>query len=239
MIPAAITFDFWNTLVTEGPGGLFAPRVVRWAAVLEEAGHPADRESLERAHRGALAAYQAAWRRGVQFRSPEATRHALEALGVACDVNTIRRLERSFTEAGGWSDVEPVAGALDAVTRLHGAGVRLGVICDIGLTPSDALEPLLDRLGVRDRFDALVWSDRIGAYKPDPAMFGYALDRLGVPAGDAWHVGDRRRTDVAGAVAAGMTAVRFRAVYDDPEDLPDAPIVVGSYEELLRLAGLS
>lgn len=239
MTPEAVTFDFWNTLAMEGPGGLFAPRVVRWAAVLEEAGLPADRDTLERAHRGALVAYQESWRRGLQFRSPEATRHALAALGLECDTETVGRLERCFTDAGAEGDIVPVEGAVEAVVRLTDAGMRLGVICDIGLTPSDALEPLLERWGVRHGFGVLAWSDRVGAYKPDPAIFRYALEALRVAPDEAWHVGDRVRTDVAGATAAGMTAVRFRGVYDDPEDEPKAPLVVDSFDQLLRLAGLS
>jgi FMN phosphatase YigB (HAD superfamily) len=36
-----------------------------------------------------------------------------------------------------------------------------------------------------------------------------------VPPRHIAHVGDRRRTDVAGAQALGMTAVRYTGVFDD------------------------
>ena len=237
--PEAVTFDFWNTLAAEGPGGLFGPRVRLWSDILVASGFDVDRGQLEQSHRAALEAYQAAWRSGTQFRSAEATRHVLDALGLSCDPPTIDHLERSFVDAGGLSDIALVEGAAEALHALQRAGISLAVICDIGLTPSASLVAWMEKWGVLSLFDVVVWSDELGMYKPDRRIFAQVLDRLGVTASQAWHVGDRRRTDVAGATAAGMTAVRFRGVYDDVEELPDAPIVVSSYSELLDRAGVS
>lgn len=234
-----MTFDFWNTLAAEGSGGLFGPRVKLWRDILMASGFDVDRAQLERAHRAALVAYQAAWRSGTQFRSAEATRHILDALALSCDPPTIDHLERSFVDAGGLSDIALVEGAAEALRALARGGISLGVICDIGLTPSASLVAWMEQWGVLSLFDVVAWSDELGMYKPDRRIFEQVLDRLGVPASHTWHVGDRRRTDVAGATAAGMTAVRFRGVYDDVEDLPDAPIVVSTYGELLDRAGVS
>jgi putative hydrolase of the HAD superfamily len=50
----------------------------------------------------------------------------------------------------------------------------------------------------------------VGVAKPDPAIFGFALDALGVPAsGTVLHVGDSLRYDVAGALAAGLQPVHL------------------------------
>ena len=51
----------------------------------------------------------------------------------------------------------------------------------------------------------------------------------------ALHVGDLRRTDVAGARGVGMTTARIRARHDDLSGLPDADYVVGSHAELQSL----
>ncbi|MGH9037916.1 MAG: HAD hydrolase-like protein, partial [Acidimicrobiia bacterium] len=54
------------------------------------------------------------------------------------------------------------------------------------------------------------------------------------------HVGDRRRTDIAGAQALGMRAVRLTTVFDDdPDQGPSGDAVVGSYEDLLPALGLT
>jgi putative hydrolase of the HAD superfamily len=44
----------------------------------------------------------------------------------------------------------------------------------------------------------------VGAAKPDPAIFEYALSLAGVGPGDAVHVGDSLDNDVAGARAVGI-----------------------------------
>ena len=62
-------------------------------------------------------------------------------------------------------------------------------------------------------------STRAGVAKPDPAIFGLALESLGVPASDTvLHVGDSLRSDVDGARAAGIQPVHF-----DPYGFCPAP----------------
>ena len=52
----------------------------------------------------------------------------------------------------------------------------------------------------------------------------------------AAHVGDRLRTDVGGALAIGMTAVRYNGIYEDPADgAPEADLVVAHLAELPAL----
>jgi putative hydrolase of the HAD superfamily len=56
----------------------------------------------------------------------------------------------------------------------------------------------------------IVDSAVVGVAKPDPRIFSFALDALGVPAdGTVLHVGDSLRYDVAGALAAGLQPVHM------------------------------
>jgi putative hydrolase of the HAD superfamily len=86
-------------------------------------------------------------------------------------------------------------------------------------------------------FDGWAFSDEVGVYKPDPAIFARALTSLGdVPADRALHVGDLRRTDIAGARAIGMTSVRYRGANDDDdEDLLDADHVIDHHLQLIPI----
>ena len=60
---------------------------------------------------------------------------------------------------------------------------------------------------------AHVWvSDEVGTAKPDPAIFLLASRTLGAPPANCLYVGDREHEDMAGASAAGMRALRVRAV---------------------------
>jgi putative hydrolase of the HAD superfamily len=55
----------------------------------------------------------------------------------------------------------------------------------------------------------VVDSARVGVAKPDPAIFRFALDALGVGPEALLHVGDSSAADVAGATAAGIAALHL------------------------------
>jgi putative hydrolase of the HAD superfamily len=99
----------------------------------------------------------------------------------------------------------PVAGMIELVGALRARGIRVGVVSN----SEGRLAELFDEIGWRDRFDAIADSGRIGIDKPDPAIFGWALDRLGVQARDAVHVGDSHAADIDGARRVGMRAIWF------------------------------
>ena len=89
----------------------------------------------------------------------------------------------------------PDAGAALAKLRRHGLAVAVVSNWDVGLGRH------LDGLGLGDV--TVVTSAQAGVPKPDPAVFTIALERLGVQAGRALHIGDSD-SDEAGAAAAGM-----------------------------------
>ncbi len=74
-----------------------------------------------------------------------------------------------------------------------------------------------------------------GYPKPDPRMFEATLAGMGVDPAHAMHVGDTPRTDIAGALALGMRAVRFAAA-NDVDEPPPAHAVFRDHPELLALA---
>ena len=96
-------------------------------------------------------------------------------------------------------EFEAVPGALEAVSELERLGLRLAVVSNWDV----ALAEHLGRLGLAERFATIVTSAEAGAPKPDPRIFELALERLGVSASRALHVGDAE-ADEEGARAAGM-----------------------------------
>jgi putative hydrolase of the HAD superfamily len=107
-----------------------------------------------------------------------------------------------------YDDVLPALGAL------RSGGWRLGVISNF----DSRLEDLLGALGLDGYFDSVHISSRVGAAKPDPAIFRAALAAHAVAPGQAWHVGDSLREDVGGAAAAGLRAVWLDRQGGLPED---------------------
>ena len=96
-----------------------------------------------------------------------------------------------------YDDVRP---ALEAI---RARALRVGVVSNF----DGRLPGILDGLGLG--FDAVVWSSCAGAAKPDARIFTAAAAVLGVSTASLLHVGDDARADVAGARAAGATAMRI------------------------------
>ena len=234
----AVTFDFWNTLVWEAPGQLVEGRLRAWAGLLEEAGIPTEAGRLATAHEAAFSEYQAAWKANRQYVVADATARMLAVLELDVEDDLRAALVRSFGEAGAATDLHLADGVGDCLRALRADGVDLGIVCDIGLTPSPTLLGLLDRRGLLELFGGWAFSDEVGVYKPEPEIFLVALEQLGAGPEGAAHVGDRFRTDVAGARNLGMVSVRYTGVYDDPDrHLPEADIVVGQLADLPAALG--
>lgn len=86
-----------------------------------------------------------------------------------------------------------------------GERVKIGVVTN---GPSARQRGKLERFGIRPAdLDALAVSEEVGATKPDPAIFAYALAQLGVAPARATMVGDSWESDVLGALESGMAAV--------------------------------
>jgi putative hydrolase of the HAD superfamily len=131
-----------------------------------------------------------------------------------------------------------VEGARETLSQLVGAGIRRGLVCDTGFTPARVVRRLLDDAGLREYLEVLCFSDEVGVPKPGNDIFAKALAELGVRPPEAIHVGDLRRTDIAGAHDVGMHAARFRGVHDDRSDAPDAHIVLDRHNDLLDVIGV-
>ncbi len=91
-------------------------------------------------------------------------------------------------------------------------------------------------LGIERVFDAVVVSGEIGVSKPEPFVFAHAIKELGVKKENVWHVGDSLKTDVMGALGAGLTAVWLnRAGVRRKENDPRPHHEIRSLRELAQL----
>ena len=81
---------------------------------------------------------------------------------------------------------------------------RLGVIAN----QSEGTERRLVSNGIRERFDEILASPKMGLEKPDPAIFANAASRTGCAADQRAMVGDRIDNDIAPANAMGWMTVR-------------------------------
>jgi putative hydrolase of the HAD superfamily len=199
---------------------------------------------LEAGYDAAWLGWNDAWRANRQLSGIDAAHSICDAVerafpGASAVAGLRERLLDAFTGQGEGADLMLIDGVADTLAALSERGIRLGIICDVGFTPSPVLLRHLERHGLLEYFDHWSFSDEVGCYKPDRAIFQHALAGLGARAETTAHVGDLRRTDVAGALAMGMTAVRYTGVFDDdPANGPDAHHTIADHRDLPAVLGV-
>ena len=232
---AGVTFDCWGTLIFDrpDPDGVSALdlRVAAVARICEM-----DEERARQVLSDAWTKHFEMWHALESYGSPGMARYCLDAAGLDGAARQ-DELTEAFEEASSALGVEVVAGALEAVEEIHRGGRPTALVCDTGFSPGRVVRRILTEKGFAEVLDVMAFSDEVGAPKPDARMFRHALDGIGVGPESAVHVGDLRRTDVAGARALGMRTIRFKGVYDDDSEHPDADVVLGSMIELPILLG--
>lgn len=144
----------------------------------------------------------------------------LRAGGLPSDPATVARVrcDLATRHANRWQLYDDVSETLAA---LRSRGLAIGVISN---TSVDATI-LCRELEVCDRVDFIVSSCLVGCEKPGGPIFRAALERAGVAADEALHVGDQPRSDVVGALSAGMHALlldRYELMAEERYDRIDS-----------------
>ncbi len=98
------------------------------------------------------------------------------------------------------ADLQPIRGLVSFLTALEEAGIRKAVATS---ARRERAEFLLDRLGIAQRFAAIVASDDLAADKPDPQIFRLAGKRLGIDPANLL-VAEDAISGIKAAKAAGM-----------------------------------
>ena len=235
----AVTFDLWNTLLTGTPGAVEI-RSRFWREVIVERGLDIGDDLLHGTLSMLPTRFDEEWRAGRQYGPTEALADCFTAFGDRLASEDRDALAAAFEAASYELKVAPVADAAEVLSAVAATGVAVGIISDTTLAVGRHLRTYLDQHRILQHVTFAAFSDEVGVYKPDPAIFRATLDGLGIddPTTVA-HVGDLRRTDVAGARAMGMVTVRFRGVVDDPEDGAEADHVIDRLADLSVVLGLA
>lgn len=128
-------------------------------------------------------------------------------------------------------------GCAEALTTLHRAGVRMGVITNNTAT-GRMMRGALAAVGLADCFGPVVCSCDIGAKKPDPRIFNAALAALAPPPGNSGavlYVGDSPANDLAGALASGWDAALHLGEGGAAADTDRAVLAFTDYRQVVSL----
>jgi putative hydrolase of the HAD superfamily len=236
-VVSAVTFDFWNTIAHARPGSMAEARRRAVAAACRRCGAEVEPAVLAATLEEVALRWERSWAEGTHLHPQDAAEMVATSLGV--EPASREAVAEAFLGAAREASVElspGIRGCLEALSRRE---VRIGIVCDVGFSGGELLRGVLEQEGLLAHFDGWAFSDEVGAYKPAPEIFEAALGGLGARPEEAMHVGDLRRTDVAGAAALGMRTARYRGLHDDADDESgvEADFILDSHDELPRIVG--
>lgn len=198
--PAAVLFDFGDTLVT-----LRTPREELFLRAATSIGLELDPANVQRAYQVVEFTNKFSSVSG-QDRSTFYAKYneqLCEVLGVSSHYpSLLPAITDAFANSGGWMLIED---AKSTLTKLQDRSMRLALVANW----DSNLAAVAGRFGIRDYFSAIVASHAVGVEKPSPGIFKIALDELGLGSSEGrfFYVGNEYRADVLGARAAGLTPV--------------------------------
>ena len=153
-----------------------------------------------------------------------ALRYACAALALPYDDAKRSRLMRAYLHLATFPEVK------DALARLH--GIELAILSNGAPT---MLQDLVANAGLAAAIPHVLSVDEVRIYKPSPAVYQLAVDRLGVPAKAIGFVSSN------GWDAAGAKAFGFRTFWVNRAGAPVDPLgaapdhVIGSLADLPAL----
>jgi beta-phosphoglucomutase len=126
------------------------------------------------------------------------------------------------------TDFPAMTGIRELLHALHDAGFRLAVGSS---GPSENVQLVVDLLGTRSLFGAVISGDDVSHGKPDPEVFLLAAGRLGASPARCAVIEDSP-VGIAAANAAGMMPIGLMSTGRTPENFAAAEMFVRSLDEL-------
>lgn len=190
---AALLFDIDGTLADTDPLHLEA-----FNRTFAPYGHHFDKPRFALELQGL--ANEAIARRFVPHLSPEA------------GMDVMRGKEATFRDLAR-SDIHAVPGLMDLLDRADAMGLPMAAVTN---APRANADLILDSLGIRHRFRAVIIGEELAHGKPHPLPYLEGLRLLGATAEHALAFEDSR-TGIASATAAGLATVGIRTslAHDD------------------------
>ncbi len=223
----AVIFDLFGTLIDNFTDSEYA-RVLREMATVLQA--PADE-------------FSNLWRDTFYLRTNGSHKTHFESIRYICGQIGITPTDEQVNKA---SDIRldysrrvlvPRPVTLPTIRELKTRGYRIGLISDC----SPETPEVWPETAFRNIFDITVFSCVVSLKKPDPRIYLYACEKLGVKPEDCLYVGDGSSNELTGAAFVGMHPVMIK----DPGETADTHFVdkekgwkgktISTLDEVLRL----
>lgn len=227
-----VTFDFWNTLFLDRDEGLRHTKRILFAhETIRKHRSSVGVEHIEAAFAEGHELFSRQW----DLRQAVSMKHHFDRM--------LEHLEIALPEEDSQKVVEyfetillehPPAVIENAYNALQHAASKtsVGLISDTGYSPGTTLVRILEDNKMLDYFRAFSFSNETGVLKPSPLAFEKILQELKVDPSDAVHIGDLEETDIQGAKAIGMKAIKYIGSNPTAVRESEADFVIENMSEL-------
>lgn len=223
-----ITFDLWNTLISNTPEDARRFKRLRTKGIIEAFLSKGIKISEEKVGKALDLCFKKCWDlwgENIDCSSQDQIQILTDFLPNFDENLTpdlLKRMEEAYTESVLKSPSDLVEGSVEILKYLKNEKYKLGLICNTGRSPGKVLRKLMEHYQVLGYFDVLSFSDELRIRKPDPEIFLFTLKNLKSSPSNSIHIGDELQTDVKGAREAGMIAVHFNKTSSHHQEIQPA-----------------
>jgi putative hydrolase of the HAD superfamily len=211
-----VTFDLWNTLISNQPQDFQKYRLQRvenLRGALRRNGINASSDRLLDAYLKGHEKCQKTWSHNLDLSTEEQLKNMFVFLGrnelSGNPFDLMPDLVEAYVSPILDDPPDYIEGAKEILSLIEKRGYRIGLVCNTGTTPGKTIRVLLERMGIGRYFDVTTFSDELRIRKPDPRIFLHTLDQLKSQPQSSVHVGDLIDADVGGARNIGMVTVHY------------------------------
>jgi len=104
------------------------------------------------------------------------------------------------------------------------AGMKIGILSNMG---EDTLAYMRQEFSWLGDFDHHTWSCELGIAKPDPAIYTYTCEKLGVAPAEALFLDDKAE-NIHAAEAVGLAGIQFRNIQQLQRELEERGLLAES-----------
>ena len=172
------------------------------------------------------------WLRSLMKKHADFWQVTQDALDYALDVFNITDQKLRSDLINAYLELECYPEAPESLAKLKNSGRQIAILSNG--SPA-MLEAVVKSSGLEDLVQTILSVEVVGIFKPDPAVYQLAIDRLGVTAAEIVFV-SANAWDASGATAFGLRVAWINRFDQRPERLPFQPDV--EIRTLAELPGL-
>jgi len=232
----AVIFDFWLTLIDFGEGAqeeLASIRIKKYKEILEKYGFSF---TIEKIREAIAETNQECDRIRVSNKKEVGSEQIIKILLSRLNINKMREsifhdILKVYDNSLLDLDLEVREYAKELLLYLKNKGYKIGLVSNT--SHGHVLRKILQKFGLYQYFDIMVFSDELGLRKPQPDIFNEALRLLNVKPEEAIHIGDNPELDVVAAKAANIYVIYLKQSNEPyPDGLPKPDAIATSLREV-------